>query len=419
MLALRIALRNIVAHGHRSLIMIGAVGLVSCIVFLFLAFSDGEIENFKKGTSSYWNPPYDLRAQRQGLDAVRREGEDWADQSSLALRPYGPAIEALLAVSGVERARPRCYWLWLELFVDGKRFRDISIRGVAPESAYEIESQVAATAGSLLSFGERPELVLHQAMRERLGAEIGETATLAGKDLFGQVFVQEVFLAGYFLPDRDNPNLSATGFMNKAAYDLVSGFAPDESMELWVDLEKGADPEAARAAISKVADAAGLEILPGRPLDDRDADIYGLVRYIMMGATLLILLIVSVGVMSVVSSNLYDRRREIGTYYCLGAGKAFLIAVYAIEILVLNLAATALGILAGLGARAVFNGAGLRTSDPGLQLVFAGSKVALGLSWSSVLFLVAATVGLTLLTAVATLGSRLRVPPVAALRETE
>jgi ABC-type lipoprotein release transport system permease subunit len=419
MLALRIALRNIVAHGHRSLIMIGALGMVSCIVFLFLAFSDGEIENFKKGTSSYWNPPYDARAQRVGLEAARREGEDWQALSSFALRPYGPAIEALGAARGVERVRPRCYWLWLDLFVRGKRYRDLSIRGVAPEAAYELETQIAATAGSLLSFGERPELVLHQAMREGLGAEPGETVALAGKDLFGQVFVQEAVLAGYYLPDRDNPNLSSTGFMNKAAYDLVSGFAPDEAMELWVDLKKGADRAAVGAALSEAAAEAGLEILPGQPLDERDADIYGLVRYIMMGATLLILLIVSVGAMSVVSSNLYDRRREIGTYYCLGAGKAFLTAVYAIEILVLNLAATALGILAGLGARAIFNGAGIRTSDPGLQLVFAGSRVALGLSWGSVLFLVAATVGLTLLTAVATLGSRLRVPPIAALRETE
>jgi len=133
----------------------------------------------------------------------------------------------------------------------------------------------------------------------------------------------------------------------------------------------------------------------------------------------MVVFVVSFGVMSIVSVNLFNRKREIGTYYCLGSEKGFLIRLYTIEILMLNALGTLAGIMAGLGIRQIINSIGLRTEDSGLQLVFGGSQFTLGFNPDSVLFLAALMLGVTLITALSTLGGRLNVPPIAALRETE
>ena len=117
--------------------------------------------------------------------------------------------------------------------------------------------------------------------------------------------------------------------------------------------------------------------------------------------------------------NLFDRKREIGTYYCLGSEKGFLVRLYTLEILIINTGATLAGVLAGLAVRQVVNALGLTTDTPGLQLLFGGSRFSLGFSPGSLLFIVGATSVVTVLTAVTTLRARLRVSPMAALKETE
>ncbi len=146
--------------------------------------------------------------------------------------------------------------------------------------------------------------------------------------------------------------------------------------------------------------------------------VYGAIRQIIISITLLVVFVVMFGVMNVVSTNLVDRGREIGTYYCLGASRGFLKRMYAIEILLVNLFASCTGIAIGMLAVWVLNGMGFETQDVGLQMVFGGDRLRLVVSVSSIAWLTGVLLAVTAATALFGLGSALKVSPVVALRET-
>ena len=147
--------------------------------------------------------------------------------------------------------------------------------------------------------------------------------------------------------------------------------------------------------------------------------IYETIRWIFVVMSLIIIFIVTIGIMNVVSVNLFDRKREIGTYYCLGTEKGFLSRMYTWELLLVNLAASLTGILAGLLIREGINLLGLTTTEPGMQLVFGGSKFVMGISVSTIAWILASIPAVTDITSLMTLGKSLRVSPVSAIRETE
>jgi ABC-type lipoprotein release transport system permease subunit len=281
--------------------------------------------------------------------------------------------------------------------------------------------------GSFFDDTDTPQVIVHYKTAPTFNARPGDTVTLTGKDLFGQVVVQEAVLKGFFAGEQDSPSLAEMGFMNMAAYQRVSGLAPDETMSIFIDLPKGSGRAAAIAKLGSWAreEARDLEFwdydrLPASSTRISDlTHTYDLMRLILEMTGLLIMAVVTFGIMGVVSVNLYDRSREIGTYYCLGAEKAFLTRLYTLEILLLNLVSAIAGVLGGLGIRQIINSLGVQTEISGLQIVFGGSQLSIGFSASSVLFIIISIVVITLLAAVFTIGGRLRVPPVAALRQTD
>ena len=99
--------------------------------------------------------------------------------------------------------------------------------------------------------------------------------------------------------------------------------------------------------------------------------------------------------------------------------RPFLIAAYSLELALVNLAASAAGILGGLLIRAIVNMAKITSDEPGFQVVAGGSQFRLGLTPSSVLWIIGGVVVITLLTALTTLGKALKVSPVEAVREAE
>jgi putative ABC transport system permease protein len=426
MLTPKLAFRNLLAHGQRNRVTFIAVGLVSCIIFLFLAFSDGEMENLNTGMVALTEPSSDIVVYATGFKAVYDQDEDWKRLSDYSIKSYPDILGSVRALPFIRRAGVPTSGLVMNILAAGERHENFFMRGVDPTAAWFVKDRVRITEGEFLDASNTPQIILHYKTAPTIKVPPGGTVRLSGKDLFGQVVVQEAVLAGYFKGEQDQPSLGELGFMNMAAYHAVSGFAPDETMSLLVDVKKG---ENVRSAINKLRRWARERSLPLEFWDSNDIPkslrvsdalkIYSLFRLILQATSVIILLIVTFGIMNVISVNLYDRKREIGTYYCLGSEKGFLVNLYTLEILMLNLASTIVGVLAGLGVRQIINSLGLRSDASALQLVFAGSQFILGFSAGSVLFVIIAMVVVTLLTAVTTLGKGLRVSPATALRETE
>lgn len=427
MLSAKLAFRNMLAHGQRSRTMFVAVGLVSCVVFLLLAFSDGQIANLDAGILSLSDPTADVVVYPKGLRRAYRQHEDWSHLSANTIKKYPALLEELRALPFVRRAVSPTSPLTLDLYAAGQRHEKFFMRGVDPEQPWLIQDRVQMRTGEFFDRSDKPQVILHYKTARTIGVEPGGTVILSGRDLFGQVVVQPAVLKGYFAGEQDVPRLAELAFMNMAAYRLVSGLGPDEAMALFVDLKKGTDRAAALTALERHAGLRKLDLefwsydqLPELTAGAEDVRrIYGMIRLIVVAAGIIILLIVTFGIMNVVSVNLYDRRREVGTYYCLGSEKPFLIRLYTVEILLLNMTSAALGVGVGLAIRWAVNAARIRTDESGLQLVFGGSQFSLGMSARTILFIAVAMFAITVLTAVTTLGSRLRVSPVAALREVE
>ena len=113
------------------------------------------------------------------------------------------------------------------------------------------------------------------------------------------------------------------------------------------------------------------------------------------------------------------RKKEIGTYYCLGVEKTYLIWMYSLEIFFVNIVACTTGILFGLVIRIIINGLNIPITDTGLQLAFAGDRIYVGASFSTVAWIFCGVALISCSTALTTLGKSLKVSPSVAIRETE
>ncbi len=422
MLGLKLAFRNVFAHAQRSLIMFIVVGLVSCMVLLFMCFSDGQIDNFKKGIIALMSPSADVVVYGKGLRTAEIEGEEWKRISTRSIKGYRSLLEGIRAMPFVKRAYAPTTEINLSVFAGGQKYKNLIFRGVDPAAPWLVKEFIGMKEGSFFDSSGEPEVILHFRTASTMNIRPGEKIVIQGRDLFGQVVAQEAVLKGFYAPQQDMPYLINNGFMNTAAYDLVSGFSPDETMSLFVDLNKGESKSAAIRALRdwSMGRGLGLEVWDYDELPKTDLfDVLNLLRLIFVAASLLLIAIMTFGIMSVVSVNLFDRKREIGTYYCLGSGKGLLVRLYTLEILIINAAAAAAGVAAGLAVRWILNSLALTTDVSGVQLLLGGSRLSIGFSPGSLVFLVCSIFIVSILTAVTTLGARLRVPPLAAMRETE
>jgi len=420
-LAIKLAFRNIFANAQRSFIVFIVMGLVSTVLFLMLAFSDGEIENFKRGIGGLQSPEADIVAMAPGMKRAMDAEEDLSILNEMTIQDY-PELRDQIAELGLTReiypvARP----VVINIFANGKEFRDIRYLGLEHGHDAHYMSRIDVVEGRAFEPGEERVIMPHASMKEDFGAEVGDTVTVLGRTLFNQVIAEDLVITGFFRAKVDNPLAYSLAMVDMNGFYLVSGLREGETHFLHLVLAEGVELEPALAQLRAWAaeNEVPIELYAYDDVYTGSASMYSGIRVMVIAICLVVILVVMFGIMNVVSVNLVDRRKEIGTYYCLGAESPFLKRMYALEILLVNLGASVAGIGLGLIIRAVLNGMKLTAVNPGVQMVFGGSQLNLGISFSSILWIVLGGLLVTGLTALTSLGSALRVSPVAAIRETE
>ena len=419
MLSLKLALRNIPAHGQRNLIIGVVTAAVCAFLFLFLSFSDGEIENIQNGVGGFYNPPSDILAYNPDFFFAADRHEPTAEKT---IRDADKIRNAMEALPEVQEAVPRFWGLYMDFWAKNKKYLGFSLVAAQPRDLF-LHAKYKITAGRDIGEADNHVVLLHRTAAENLPLVPGDEITIVGKDYFGQVSSAKVTLIGFFDPLMDNPNLTNAALIDPTAFGTLAGYGPDEVNRLLIRLKPGVDTGRGLAALQTWSNRSGI------PLDFRRTDamgnndgftlIYGMVRVIFVVMVLLTLLITGFGIMNVVAVNLHDRQKEIGTYFCLGSEKPFLMRLYTWEILFVNLGGAMAGIVLGLALRELINALGITSTDPGFQVVVGGGRFALGLSPSSFYWIVGGVTLITILTSLTTLGRALNVPPVVAVRETE
>ncbi|MER2601987.1 MAG: FtsX-like permease family protein [Candidatus Competibacter phosphatis] len=419
MLSLKLAFRNIFANRQRSLVIYTAMTLISMVLFLFLSFSDGEIENFTQGIEGLRTPPADLVVSHWDYLRAREAGEKSESLNKMTVSDFRALAEKIANAKGVEAVYPVTVPVTAGIYVRGKKYKDIQYLGVEVGNDPHVRDRIRITEGSYLS-GKPDGLLLHASMKDDLGVSLGDAVIVTGSTLFGQALAEQFTVEGFYRSKIDLPSIFKAIYAPLAGYRLISGHYENEAPFLQVDLADSASIDSVLNELRALLGTAdpGVAIHRFGDVHQQSMAVYGAIRQIIMSITLLIVFVVMFGVMNVVSTNLVDRGREIGTYYCLGASHGFLKRMYAIEILLVNLFASGTGIAIGTLTVWVLNGIGFETQDVGLQMVFGGDRLRLVVSVASSAWLTGVLLLVTAATALFSLGGALKVSPVAALRET-
>ena len=260
MLSPRLAFRNMLAHRQRSRIMFIVAGLVSFVVFLFMSFSDGELHNFKTGVIALSDPPADVVVFAPGVKNAYDQGEEWKEISSHSIKDYPAVLREIQSMPYVKRATTPTTALEMNLVGGGLRHENFLLRGVDPAQAYLTQEHLRMKEGTFFDAEDKPEIILHYKTASSTKLHSGDTVTLNGKNLYGQVVVQQAVFKGYFVGEQDIPNLAELGFVNMTAYRLISGFTPEETMSLFIELKRGEDKVSAIGRLGKWAKERGLDL---------------------------------------------------------------------------------------------------------------------------------------------------------------
>jgi ABC-type lipoprotein release transport system permease subunit len=411
-----LAFRNIFANKRRSIVVFLVLTFVCSILFLFMTFSDGEIQNFRNMQAAFYPVTDAIVINKEYAAGIGRGESKWEK----TIADYPAVLEQLQAFPEVENAFVIQPVLGFDIIAHKKKYPFTPVTGIEAEGHKHIFDTLELEAGRFFEPGDKYVALMRPEQAARAGISLKDEIYVTGKDLFSQAVSQKVKVVGFVSPKMDNPNISEMGYLDMDAFCMVSGFYAGEANRIGLTLKKGVDIAAFNKKYNAWAEKEnpGLLFSTEEKVFGESLSIYKMLRYIFIGCVMIVLLIVSIGIMNVVSVNLYDRKKEIGTYYCLGAGKAYLTCMYTVEMLIVNMLGAIAGIGLGLGLRQIIEMMNITTTEPGVQLVFGGSRFTLGFSLDSIITIVAGIFFVTLFSALFTLKGSLKVSPSVAIRET-
>ncbi|NYI93951.1 putative ABC transport system permease protein [Streptomonospora nanhaiensis] len=286
--------------------------------------------------------------------------------------------------------------------------RDGRAVGAMPTLAVSVGglSRYTAAEGELPAADD--EAALATSTAEAAGYGIGDTAEVLDAD--GERHAFTVTGLVDFGVDPQVGYQGAVVFTPETATRMtgVAGFAEIDAVAA-----EGVPAEEAAAAVDAVA-GSGAEVITGRTLGERLADRAG-VEADSIATALLLFAVVSVVVAAIVIHNTFailvaQRQREMALLRCVGARRGQVFTSVVVEALVVGLAASVLGVLAGIALAAVgfrLGGDALDAGAGAAPVVLTPAAVVVGLAVGTLTTLIAAVLPARRATFV---------PPLAALR---
>lgn len=267
--------------------------------------------------------------------------------------------------------------------------------------------------GRVLLAGEVPqgigEVALDETTAERIGAELGDTVRVAVAD-----GVREFTLVG-INGFGDEGNGVIAGRATIAAFDPVTAQEVLGSPGLYDSIDVAVDDGAADRLAETITAflPADTEVVDGETVARETADRIGnavdLLRYVLLGFALIALFVSAFLINNTFRIIVGQRLRELALYRAIGASSGQVRAMILGESLVIAVAATAIGLLGGVGVArvltAVFNAGG--AGFPQAGTVIAARTIVIA---------VLVGVGVTMAATTAPALAAGRVPPVAAMR---
>ncbi len=376
-----IAVRNLIQHRRRSLLLGGAMALVTILLVLLGAVGAGiESTMMRAGTallSGHVNVTGFYKVSSGRVAPLLLEREKVLGQ-----------IEELVpeAVRFSDRLRG------MAKIVSERDSIQAAVVGVAIESEPGLREVLREAEGNLMDLAQPRSMALYAAQAKRLGVSVGDAVTLSAPTVRGQFNSVDVTVRVIL---KDLGILSTMSCLASAdTMRELNLYTEDTTGVIYVYLD---DPEKSAEVESRLRTMLpdyGHELMEHHPgpfwgkfqlaagedwtgqrldlttwVDELLAMQWVLKTFSTVSGMLVmvLLVIILVGVMNTLWIAIRDRTKEIGTLRSIGMGKGRVLIAFVIEVGVLSVSATLLGVGLGTALAALINALEIPVS-PGFQL---------------------------------------------------
>lgn len=443
-----IALQNLLASRKRSAFLGIALGLVTMLLVLLSSLTNGIQDNlirtatlvstghvnvggFFKTTPGDAQP---LVTRTPALEAVVREVLPDAVRITDRARGWGKIVSdrgtIQVGITGIEPDKEK------EL---------LSLLTLATEGEYRVKTDTPErTKGSFDDIRKPNAVIIFASQAKQLEGDVGDQLTIRTETFTGQSNTADVTIVAIA---RDLGPLSTwSSFVPKQVTTSLYQWKPDVSGAVQVYLKDIEDSEEAMGKLRAAFEKKGFGIMDhesqpffmkfqtimgedwlGQKLDittwrDESSFLLYVVTAIQSVSFLLIsmlTIIIVIGIMNSTYIAVRERTKEIGTLRAIGLSRGGVLQLFLIESLLLGLAATLIGAIAGASLATALSAAELRFDAEALRAVILSDTLNLKASVADV---VTAVVTFTVITGLSALLPALRasrVPPVVAMQAAE
>lgn len=366
---LLIAVRNLLQHRRRSLLLGGAMALVTILLVLLGAVGAGiEATMMRAGTallSGHVNVSGFYKVSSGRVTALLLDRQQLMDDVNVI-------VPEALRVS--DRLRG------LAKLVSERDSTQAAVIGVNIETEPGLQEVLRPVEGRLEDLAQPRSLALYEAQAKRLGVQVGDAVTLSAPTVRGQFNSVDATVRVVM---KDLGILSTMSmFASTDTLRELNQFTQDTTGTLYVyldDPEKAGEVEArlrtqlAEKGYSLMEHQTGpfwskFQLAAGEDWTGQRLDLttwedelmamqWVLKTFSTVSGLLIMVLIVIilVGVMNTLWITIRDRTREIGTLRAIGMGKARILISFVIEVGVLSVVSTVLGMAVGSALAAGIN----------------------------------------------------------------
>lgn len=341
-LLLRMALRNVLRNPRRSLYTVAAVGFGLFCLIVFQALKVGLHREMVAGTVRF----------DTGALQVHAAGYE---PNLVSLHPVPDPQKALSALRGTGAGPVSPRLRAPAMVLAGTRSTSVLLTGIVPEA----EREVTRIAGKVVA-GRYPsggkEILLGAALARSLGAAPGGDVTLIAQGLFGRPVTGRFAVAGVYRTELDAFDRTHVYLPLPAAQSFL------QAEGLVTEIVLAAPPEEALPLSGRLRSELPAADYRVSPWQELAPDLVQLVELNDATFRLLIVIlfaIVALGIANTMTMTVFERFRELGILAALGLRPGGLMALVALESLLLGAVAALAGSLAGAGACAWLGAHGL------------------------------------------------------------
>jgi ABC-type lipoprotein release transport system permease subunit len=350
-LYLRLAWRNMWRHRRRTLLIVGAIGLVMCLMMfydgLITGFNDAIYGNAIKvlgGNVQVHASGYHSQTSRNPLIAL---ANDQAVMEAAAAQPQVAAAARRIMTGGMVSDRKGAF--------------AVSIAGIEPDQE-KIANMIAQNVkeGRFLAANDQDVILIGKGLATAMEVTIGDRVTLAGQATHNQMRQRTLTVGGIY--DLNMPDLEKqTVYISLAEAQDLYGLS-GQSTEVVLYL-KTIGPEAAVITDLKSSLPGNYEYDSWQTLfPDLEAAI-NTKSGVMNMFSIFILVIAAIGILNMLLMAVYERTREIGVLGALGMKPGQISWLFVLEGAMIGLVGLAFGIGLGLIINYTFSRVGMDYSQ--------------------------------------------------------